>query len=165
MFENFFKKKNKMMMVDFFSPIRGEVISLSVVPDPVFAQKMMGDGLGFIPKDGKVVSPVNGKVARIFPTKHAIAIQTENDLEVLIHVGLDTIELNGKGYEVFVCEGQPIKVGDPLMKVDLELLEKNNKEIVTPMTITNSEEKVDQIVYRENGEIHRGEYVFKCYVR
>ncbi len=165
MFKNIFKRKTKMIMVDLFSPIYGEVISLSEVPDPVFAQKMMGDGLAFIPKDGKVVSPVSGKIVRIFPTKHAIVILTENELEILIHLGLDTVELNGKGYEVFVNEGQQIKVGDPLMNVDLELLEKYNKEIVTPMTITNSEEKVDQIELRKKGEIHRGEYVLKCYVR
>lgn len=154
-----------MVMVDLFSPVHGEVISLSEVPDPVFAGKMMGDGLAFIPKDGKIVSPANGKIHQIFPTKHAIVILTENKLEILIHVGLDTVELNGNGYEVFVSEGQEIKVGDHLMNVDLELLEKNNKEIVTPMTITNSEEKVDQIELRENGEIRRGDYVLKCYAR
>lgn len=83
----------------------------------------------------------------------------------MIHIGLDTVELNDKGYEVFVSEGQEIKVGDHLMNVDLELLEKNNKQIVTPMTITNSEEKVDQIETGENGETDRGDYVFKCHVR
>lgn len=102
----------------------GEVISLSEVPDPVFAQKMMGDGIAVIPKDGKVVSPVKGQIIQVFPTKHAIGIRTKHGLEVLIHVGLDTVELNGEGYEVTVSEGQKVKIGDPIMNVDIEFIEK-----------------------------------------
>lgn len=142
----------------------GEVISLSEVPDPVFAQKMMGDGIAVIPKDGKVVSPVKGQIIQVFPTKHAIGIRTKHGLEVLIHVGLDTVELNGEGYEVTVSEGQKVKIGDPIMNVDIEFIEKNNKEIVTPIIITNSAEKTEKIVVREAGEIQRGEYILKCYV-
>lgn len=142
----------------------GEVISLSEVPDPVFAQKMMGDGIAVIPKDGKVVSPVKGQIIQVFPTKHAIGIRTKHGLEILIHVGLDTVELNGEGYEVTVSEGQKVKIGDPIMNVDIEFIEKNNKEIVTPIIITNSAEKTEKIVVREAGEIQRGEYILKCYV-
>ncbi|MEK5271139.1 PTS glucose transporter subunit IIA [Aeribacillus sp. FSL K6-8394] len=164
MFKKIFAKNPKTIIEEIFSPMYGEVISLSEVPDPVFAQKMMGDGIAVIPKDGKVVSPVKGQIIQVFPTKHAIGIRTKHGLEILIHVGLDTVELNGEGYEVTVSEGQKVKIGDPIMNVDIEFIEKNNKEIVTPIIITNSAEKTEKIVVREAGEIQRGEYILKCYV-
>ncbi|WP_117017615.1 PTS sugar transporter subunit IIA [Aeribacillus pallidus] len=164
MLKKIFAKNPKTIIEEIFLPMYGEVISLSEVPDPVFAQKMMGDGIAVIPKDGKVVSPVKGQIIQVFPTKHAIGIRTKHGLEVLIHVGLDTVELNGEGYEVTVSEGQKVKIGDPIMNVDIEFIEKNNKEIVTPIIITNSAEKTEKIVVREAGEIQRGEYILKCYV-
>ena len=164
MLKKIFAKNLKTIIEEIFSPMYGEVISLSEVPDPVFAQKMMGDGIAVIPKDGKVVSPVKGQIIQVFPTKHAIGIRTKHGLEILIHVGLDTVELNGEGYEVTVSEGQKVKIGDPIMNVDIEFIEKNNKEIVTPIIITNSAEKTEKIVVREAGEIQRGEYILKCYV-
>ena len=101
-----FKKKQKEEVV--VAPLTGKVIPLSEVPDPVFAQKMMGDGLGIIPTEGVLVSPVEGKVIQVFSTKHAVGIQSDFGAEILIHIGLETVNMNGEGFETFVKEGDTI---------------------------------------------------------
>jgi PTS system D-glucosamine-specific IIC component len=95
-------------------PIEGEVISITETPDQVFSSKMVGDGLAIIPKDNIVYSPVNGTIAQLFPTKHAIGIIDENGIELLIHVGIDTVELKGQGFEAFVEKGDTVKRGQIL---------------------------------------------------
>ena len=85
-----------------YSPIKGKLVSIEAVTDPVFAQKMMGEGVAIIPSDSKVVSPVEGTVVSVFPTKHAFGIETENGVEILIHIGLDTVELKGKHFDLKV---------------------------------------------------------------
>ncbi|WP_347439521.1 glucose-specific PTS transporter subunit IIBC [Fodinisporobacter ferrooxydans] len=120
-----------------FAPISGEVIDITEVPDLVFAGKMMGDGFAIRPQDGLVVSPVKGKILNAFPTKHAIGILSEKGLEILIHVGLDTVNLQGQGFELLVTEGDPIDVGTPLLKVDLPYIEEHAKSSITPVVFTN----------------------------
>ncbi|MEH7332021.1 PTS glucose transporter subunit IIA [Neobacillus drentensis] len=164
MFKNLFKN-NKSLVEEVFSPMDGEIVSLSEVPDPVFAQKLIGDGVAIVPKSGKVVSPVNGQVIQVFPTKHAIGIKTKNGLEILIHIGLETVELNGEGFEVLVGSGSTIKIGDPLVNVDLEYLKSKNKEIITPIIITNME-KVLEITPIHNGpETTWGDGLFTCKIK
>ncbi|WP_071392897.1 PTS sugar transporter subunit IIA [Bacillus tuaregi] len=163
MFNKLFSKKTKTIIEEVFSPCNGEVIPLSEVPDAVFAEKMMGDGMAVIPNSGSFFSPVNGQIVSIFPTKHAIGIRTDNGLEVLIHVGLDTVELDGKGFELLVQEQQMVKAGDPLVKVDLEYLENQNKEIVTPVLITNME-KTNQVEFPQYGNIAVGDSILKCHL-
>ncbi|WP_251553934.1 PTS sugar transporter subunit IIA [Neobacillus muris] len=161
MFKNLFKN-HKSLAEEVFSPMDGEIVSLSEVPDPVFAQKLMGDGVAIVPKSGKMVSPVNGQVIQVFPTKHAIGIMTNNGLELLIHIGLETVELNGEGFEVLVASGSTIKIGDPLVNVDLEYVKSQNKEIITPIIITNME-KILEITPIHNGpETTRGDGLFTC---
>ncbi|EID42980.1 PTS glucose transporter subunit IIA [Parageobacillus thermoglucosidasius] len=166
MLKKLFSKKIETRAVEIHSPLDGEAIPLEEVPDPVFAQKMMGDGLAIIPKNGKVVSPINGKVVQIFPTKHAVGLVSEEGLEILIHIGLETVELNGEGFEVEVNAGETVKVGDPLINVDLDYLEQKHKEIVTPIIITNMLDKVGDLEYvQKNNIVTRGDIIMKCRVK
>ncbi|MCG5102527.1 PTS system trehalose-specific EIIBC component [Oceanobacillus alkalisoli] len=118
------------------APLSGKVTALENVPDPTFAEKMMGDGLAIEPTDGKVVSPVNGEVVVTFPTKHAIGLKTESGIEILIHVGLETVHMDGEGFEVHVEQGERVKVGDPLITFDLQLIKERAASHITPIIIT-----------------------------
>ncbi|RSL30800.1 PTS glucose transporter subunit IICBA [Salibacterium salarium] len=119
------------------SVVNGEVISIEDVPDDVFAGKMMGDGFAMKPTDGEFVSPVNGTINNVFPTKHAVGIKTEEGLEVLVHIGLDTVNMQGEGFEVHVEEGDNVKQGQPLVSADLTLIEEKAKSTITPIVFTN----------------------------
>ncbi|UOQ49517.1 glucose-specific PTS transporter subunit IIBC [Gracilibacillus caseinilyticus] len=123
--------------LDFVSPMEGEVMPLSEVPDQVFSQKMMGDGFAIKPSNGEIVSPVNGKIINIFPTKHAIGIEADNGTEILIHIGIDTVNLKGEGFTAKAEEGQEIKQGQVLMEVDLDYISNNAPSTVTPVIFTN----------------------------
>lgn len=162
--KNLFNKKSKTLVEELYSPLVGEVIPLSEVPDPVFAQKMMGDGVAIIPKEGKLVSPVSGEIIQVFPTKHAIGIKSNNGLEILIHVGLETVELKGEGFEVLVKTGQKVNVGDELLQFDIIFLERNNKEIVTPILFTNMD-KVESIEQLATADVSREELLLKCKIK
>lgn len=131
---NFFKKKQ--IEVEFYAPMTGKVLELTEVPDPAFAEKMLGDGLAIEPTDGLVVAPVDGKVVQVFPTNHALGIETKEGLDVLIHLGIDTVELKGEGFERVIEEGAEVKVGDPLIKMDLVKIKELNKPVITPMIVT-----------------------------
>lgn len=124
---------------EFAMPIDGEIIPLSEVPDDVFAQGMMGAGFGIIPTGDTVYSPFDGKVVSVFPTKHAIGLVTDTGIEVLIHVGLDTVKLKGKGFDLLVEEGQLLQSGDALLKLDLAYLGANSTSMITPVIFTNLE--------------------------
>ncbi|MGE7781848.1 glucose-specific PTS transporter subunit IIBC [Peribacillus sp. NPDC097264] len=121
----------------FVSPIKGEIKPITEVPDPVFAEKMMGDGFAIVPEDGLVVSPVDGTIVNLFPTKHAIGIVSETGREVLIHVGIDTVKLEGKGFEALVAQDDKVKIGQPLLKVDIDYVKNNATSIITPIVFTN----------------------------
>lgn len=128
---------------DFEMPITGELIPLSEVPDEVFAKGMMGPGLAILPTGNTLYSPVDGRVVSVFPTKHAIGIETDTGIEILIHVGLDTVNLKGEGFETLVEQGQLVQRGDAMLKLDLEFLKANAPSIATPIIFTNlTEQKV-----------------------
>jgi sugar PTS system EIIA component len=139
LFKKLFGKKNKQTEEVFVAPLNGKVIELEHVPDPTFSQKMMGDGIAIEPVEGKVVSPVKGEVVSIFPTKHAIGIKTELGVEILIHVGIDTVNMNGEGFEGHVKVGDKVNPGDLLLTFDLELVKEKAASTVTPVIITNGE--------------------------
>ena len=122
------------------APLTGEAVALSEVNDLTFAEEIMGPGMAIIPTEGKVVSPVNGTVAMIFETKHAIALVDENGTELLIHVGLDTVKLGGKYFTAHVKAGDKVTVGSPLVDFDLEGIKGEGYDIVTPVIVTNSAE-------------------------
>ncbi|WP_248735063.1 PTS sugar transporter subunit IIA [Neobacillus rhizosphaerae] len=157
MFSRF--KKSPTNSEELFAPVNGDVVEITEVPDVVFSQKMMGDGFGIIPKDGRVLSPVEGKIVQIFPTKHALGIETKSGLELLIHIGLETVTLKGEGYDVIVSEGQSVKVGDPLVNVDLQLLEEHSLEIITPVVITNFADKVKRLHVTTEGTVSAGQAI------
>ena len=124
-----FKKKIK--SVELVSPVNGKMICLKDVPDKVFASEMMGPGVAFISSDGKVYSPCDGELVTVFPTKHALGIKTNNGAELLLHFGLDTVNLEGEGFTL---------QGDLLLEVDIELIQNKGYKIDMPMIITNSSE-------------------------
>ncbi|WP_247939104.1 PTS transporter subunit IIBC [Streptococcus mitis] len=122
-----------------YSVADGQVVALEQVKDPVFAQKMMGDGFAVEPANGNVVSPVSGTVSSIFPTKHALGLVTEAGLEVLVHIGLDTVSLEGKPFTVHVAEGQKVAAGDHLVTADLDAIRAAGRETTTVVVFTNAE--------------------------
>ena len=122
-----------------YSVADGQVVALEQVKDPVFAQKMMGDGFAVEPANGNIVSPVSGTVSSIFPTKHALGIVTEPGLEVLVHIGLDTVSLEGKPFTVHVAEGQKVAAGDLLVTADLDAIRAAGRETSTVVVFTNGD--------------------------
>lgn len=143
-----------------YSPIEGNVIGLEKVNDPVFADGMMGKGIAIIPKEGKVFSPVNGKIASVFGTKHAIGILSEGGAEILIHVGIDTVQLEGKYFKDHVKAGDNITNGQLLLEFDSEAIKKSGYDIVTPIIITNADES-QNIIVAENKEVNIGDVLFE----
>jgi len=122
-----------------YAPLNGRIMSLEEVPDPAFAQKMLGDGMAIEPTSRKVLAPFDGKVVAIFPTQHAIGLRSAAGLECLIHVGIDTVTLDGRGFRLLVKEGQVVKQGNPLLELDLDVLGSSGKELSTPVVITYSD--------------------------
>src|SRR5699024_1617546 len=121
---------------DIFSPIKGEAVALEEVPDQVFSGKMMGDGLAIKPSEGVVRAPSDGEVVTDFPTKHALGLTNEGGLEVLVHIGLDTVNLKGEGFKLHVSTGDTFKKGDILLEFDLDYIKENAKSDITPVIIT-----------------------------
>ena len=118
------------------SPVSGEAVALESVNDEVFSQKMVGDGLAVIPADGTFGAPLDGVVGKLFSTQHAYIIRHKSGVEVMVHIGLDTVALKGEGFEALVREGDEVKVGDTIIRVDLNLIESLGKETVTPVIVS-----------------------------
>ena len=142
-----------------YSPVDGIAADLSTAPDEGFAGKMMGDGAVVTPTEGTVYAPADGEVEFIFDTKHAIGFQTDSGIPMLLHMGIDTVKLEGKGFEILVTEGQKVKKGDPMMKLDLEFLTANAPSITSPILDTEPEDN-QRIRLLANGEIKAGEPLF-----
>ena len=124
-----------------FAPISGKLLPLSEVPDEVFAQKMIGDGVAIEPSEsGVMLAPADGKLEKIFETNHAFSIVTPSGLAIFVHFGMDTVKLEGKGFERLVNEGDVVKKGTPLIKYDYDFLKENAKSIITPVIISNPDE-------------------------
>jgi len=152
----FSKKKADTRARDgFFAPIAGQIIDLEQVPDMVFSQKMMGDGFAIVPAEGKVYSPVFGKVVSLFPTKHAIGILSHEGHEILIHFGMDTVNLNGDGFKSHVKEGDTVTPETMLISVDLKKVAPLVPSLITPVIFTNLEDKV--LTRETAGDVAAGE--------
>ncbi len=154
---------SQQVIEEFFVPMKGKVASITEINEPAFAEKMMGDGIFIVPEAGQVYAPCDCEVTFVFPTKHAIGLKTKSGLEVLIHVGLDTVSLDGEGFEVLVAEGDQVKKGDLMMKVDLEYIKNNAAGIETPFIITNLEEG-QSVVITNVGLLDRGESCFNVQI-
>ena len=136
----FHKKKNSIT-----NPVNGEVIPIEKVPDTVFSAKLLGDGFGVEPTDGEIYSPVNGKVVSIFPTKHAISIVTNDGLEVLVHMGIDTVELEGKCFNMLVKAGQKITNNTKIAKMDIPYILDKQKLTTIIVAFTNVKDATIQL--------------------
>lgn len=149
--ENFLEKKD----FDFVAPMTGKVLELSEVNDKVFSEKMMGDGFAIELTDSKVVAPVDGVIAMTYPSKHAFGIKADSGEEILIHIGMDTVELNGEGFVSFVENNQRIKKGQLLCKVDMDYVKSKGKSLVSPIIFTSGEKIkiLDKDIVKENEKI------------
>lgn len=145
------------------NPIKGEIIKIEEVPDVVFSEKILGDGFAIKPQDNKVYAPVDGIVRVLFPTNHAVAIKTEDDIEILVHIGVDTVKLNGEGFTTYIQQGDKIKKGDLMISFNKELVEKKVKSLVSPIIIT-SMDKISEIDVNF-GYIEAGTEVAKAIVK
>lgn len=141
-----FKLFKKKAVKEIYSPVDGEIIKLEQVSDPVFSSKSMGDGFAVIPESNQVYSPVNGKVVSVFPTKHAIGLVNDEGLEILIHIGIDTVSLNGQGFNILVTEGETVSNETQLAEVDFSYLAHEQKETTTMVIFTNLSDQTIEVV-------------------
>lgn len=142
MFDFFKKKKKEEKIVSIASPVKGKVVKLEEVPDPVFAEKMVGDGFAVEPENGEVFAPVSGEVTLQPEGYHAIGIKTQEGLEVLVHFGLETVELKGEGFTPHVKVGDMVKKGDKVLSVDIDKMKDKVPSIITPCIVANLEENI-----------------------
>ncbi|GEO59023.1 PTS sugar transporter subunit IIA [Companilactobacillus bobalius] len=147
-----------------YAPVNGKLKTLENVNDPVFAQKLMGDGFGVVPAQGNIYSPVEGIITSVFKTKHALGLKTSNGLEVMVHMGLDTVELAGKPFEILVEEGDKVKVQTPIAKMDLEQVRLAKKDTIILTIITNTADKIDSssLSVENNADLKNGSKVMEA---
>ena len=145
------------------SPISGVVADITTAPDEAFAEKMMGDGAVVTPEDPYIYAPEDGEVAFVFETKHAVGFVTETGISLLIHVGIDTVKLNGEGFEALVESGQKVKKGEPMLKLDIDYLSKNAPSLVSPVLCTELEDN-QRIHLLKEGKVKAGEPLFEIEV-
>lgn len=138
------------------APVSGKAMPLSEVPDPVFAEKLAGDGAAIMAEGDTVVAPADGEVTLIFKTKHAFAMTLENGLEILVHIGLETVSLDGEGFEQLVEQGTKVKAGTPLIKINREFILSKGLSLATPVLITNVD-ATKSISAVETGNVVAGE--------
>ena len=153
------KKKNEQSVENNFrlvSAVAGKSIPLSEVPDPVFAQKMAGDGIAIDTTGDTIVAPADGELTLVFNTKHAFAMTLENGVELLVHIGIETVSLNGEGFEQLAEQGAKVKAGDPIIKIDREFIKSKGLHLTTPVLITNPD-ILKSISPVENAETVAGE--------
>ncbi len=153
-----FLKKGNNKDVELYNPVDGEVIPIEEVADPVFSQKMMGDGFGVQPNNGQVYSPINGKVTSVFPTKHALGLEADNGVEVLVHIGIDTVELEGGPFEIHVSEGDKIAPDTLLASVNLDAVKEAGKGNTVIIVFTNMD-AVDNYTLSKTGISNHGETI------
>lgn len=146
-----FKKKSS----EIHTPVNGVVVALKEVNDPVFSERMMGEGFAVKPIDGKIHSPIKGTIKSVFSSLHALTIEAEDGLDLLIHIGLDTVELNGNGFSSTIQEGQKVKAGDLLVQVDRNYLAENEKDDIVIVVFPEMKDKELEIYFGEKqvGEI------------
>jgi len=127
-------------VIEVIAPLSGEIVNIEDVPDVVFAEKIVGDGIAIKPAGNKMVAPVTGIIGKIFETNHAFSIESDHGVEIFVHFGIDTVELKGEGFKRVAEEGQTVRVGDTILEFDLALLEEKAKSTITPVVISNMDE-------------------------
>lgn len=147
--------------IEIASPVKGECIPLKDVADPTFAEEILGKGMAVKPADGRIVAPADGTITTMFPTGHAVGLATADGVELLVHVGLDTVALKGQCFEKHVTEGQQVKKGDLLITVDLEGIKAAGYDTVTPVIVCNSADYTSMECKNE-GNVEAGDKVITC---
>lgn len=155
----FFKKKE----IEIKAPVRGQLISIKDVPDATFSEEMVGKGVAIIPEGNEIYSPVDGKITTVFITGHAIGITTKEGVDLLIHIGMDTVNLKGEGFEVKVKDGKHIKQGDLLIVVDFDKLKEKGYRLETPVIICNPDQ-FKNITYTNPGNVNKGDVIMKVQI-
>ncbi len=154
----FLKGKSKGNVIG--SPCNGKAVPITEVPDPTFSEKMLGDGFAVIPSEGKIYAPADGEVSMVFDTLHAITMTTDQGVELLIHIGLDTVTLKGEPFTALVAAGDHVKKGDLLMDADLEKIKAAGLNTITPVLICNTDD-YEKITLVKEGEVACGEDIIK----
>lgn len=149
-------------MFEFLAPMSGKVISLSQVPDKIFASKMAGEGVAIEPIDDVVVAPADGELSLILEANHAFCMKLDNGIVIVVHIGVDTVELKGEGFERLIQHGVRVKAGDPIIKLDREKILSKGYSLATPVLITNME-IVSEKKYNLNAEVVAGKDVIMSY--
>ena len=126
--------------INLIAPISGEIVAIEDVPDVVFAEKIVGDGIAIRPTGNKMVAPCDGTIGKIFETNHAFSLESDTGIELFVHFGIDTVELKGEGFTRIAEEGQKVKMGDTIIEFDLAFLTEKAKSILTPVVISNMDE-------------------------
>jgi glucose-specific phosphotransferase system IIA component len=134
LFDKLFQNKNSF---EIGAPVDGEIVPITDVSDPTFAQEMVGKGVAIVPSNGKFVAPCDGTLIALFPTGHAFCINTTDGAELLVHIGIDTVQLKGEHYTIIAKQGDEVKKGDPIVEVDLEGIKQAGYDIITPVIISN----------------------------
>ncbi|OZN25003.1 PTS glucose transporter subunit IIA [Actinobacillus seminis] len=153
----FGSKDGKAVDVEIYAPLSGEIVNIEDVPDVVFSEKIVGDGVAIRPTGNTIVAPVDGVIGKIFETNHAFSMESKEGVELFVHFGIDTVELKGEGFTRVVQEGQAVKRGDVVIQFDLALLETKAKSVLTPVVISNMDEISS--IDKKNGEVVAGESV------
>lgn len=159
LFKNLFKENNEITLA---SPVDGKLVSIKTVSDPTFSEEIIGKSVAIMPSEGKFYSPADGTVSTVFHTGHAVAITTDEGAEIMIHIGLDTVKLNGEHFHAIASEGQKVKTGDLLIEADLESIKMKGYDIVTPVIICNSD-KFSEILPVTEKEVAKGDHI--CIIR
>lgn len=159
----FGKKENTVKEVKIYAPLSGEIVNIEDVPDVVFSEKIVGDGVAIRPTGDTIVAPVNGTIGKIFETNHAFSIESDEGVELFVHFGIDTVELKGEGFTRLAEEGQKVSAGDPVIKFDLALLEEKAKSVLTPIVISNMDEISN--LQKLSGTVVKGESVVLTLVK
>lgn len=141
------------------SPADGDLLELSEVPDEVFSQKMAGEGIALMPRSNTFIAPVAGTISKIFSTNHAFSIRTKSGMEVMVHIGLDTVELQGEGFERLAKEGESVEAGEPIVSADLEFIQSKGKEIITPIVMNH--EKALELSLVSASVVREGETILE----
>ena len=159
MFEMFRKKKG----LDVYACVQGTSIALNHVDDPVFSQGLVGRGIAIVPEGNVVCSPIKGVLSVVFPTGHAFGITSDEGIEILIHIGVDTVNLKGKGFDLLVEQGQRVELGTPLVNVDFQLLKDTNYHTETMLLVTSTEDVCDfKPLVQEGTKVNNESIVFHC---
>ncbi|MDY4281726.1 MAG: PTS glucose transporter subunit IIA [[Pasteurella] mairii] len=153
----FGSKDGKAVDVEIYAPLSGEIVNIEDVPDVVFSEKIVGDGVAIRPTGNTIVAPVDGVIGKIFETNHAFSMESKEGVELFVHFGIDTVELKGEGFTRVVQEGQAVKRGDVVIQFDLALLETKAKSVLTPVVISNMDEISS--IDKKTGEVVAGESV------